>query len=559
MHHLRASLTSLLAGPLNGLTWHRACQQLERAWSAAPDGFDEPLWVELSEMLSAFPLPFRAAPQGWRGLGATPWSCPLYRLTPTLNLGSTDATTGAPAPCTDADLPALLASPALSGVRQLGLFRHCELSADGLRRLLGAPALSGLECLVLSFSPIPLSAVVDVLLCTPTLDITSLHVSGGEPEPAPLRRLLGAPLGQRLRGLALTSNRRSVAHLEALAALELPALRELDIGFSHLTLGSLAALLRAPGLCGLEALTMSRCQLDGPPTAAFRAARLPELRRLTLDACGLESDAVAAIAERSPQLTHLELGNNPLDDVALAALADSGSRRTLRCLRLGQQQIAQSGLAALGVAGGLEALEELDLSLNFELTALGVEALAACPLPALRRLSLRACRLGPVGFAHILGSALAPGLEELDLSDARGGPSELAAVGRATLPALRRLHLAQSRADDAALGALLGSEGLPALRFLDLSYPGEITPGPLKAASTLRALRALQLDGVGRQRGAVAAALVGNRSLHPALRGAWMEDAASGALKAAAKAEGLGGLSRLSKPELIEALSAALG
>ncbi|KIY96560.1 hypothetical protein MNEG_11402 [Monoraphidium neglectum] len=163
------------------------------------------------------------------------------------------------------------------------------------------------------------------------------------------------------------------------------------------------------------------------------AAALPRLRRLALAANHVAAPGAAALAGAgwAAGLEDLDLGSNPLlGDAGAAALAAAPLPR-LRRACLARAGITDAALPPLAAAPWALALLELGLAYN---RGLGRDAapwgeLAARPLAGLRRLDLRAATaLCAEAAAALARAAWLPGLEEL----------RLAGISLGALSALRR-------------------------------------------------------------------------------------------------------------------------
>jgi len=174
-----------------------------------------------------------------------------------------------------------------------------------------------------------------------------------------------------------------------------------------------------PLLAGYPRLEVLR--LRGGDELKLTPTRLPVLRELTLEACGLPGVAVRAVGDCDfLALEHLELWIGHDDwggDVALADLTSilGGSRLpALRHLGLRNSVIADEVAAALASAPVVTRLEALDLSLGNLSDAGAAALLAGQSLTHLRRLDLRHHYLSEAMSAR-LTTALAG--VEVDLSD----------------------------------------------------------------------------------------------------------------------------------------------
>ncbi len=200
-------------------------------------------------------------------------------------------------------------------------------------------------------------------------------------------------------------------------------------------------------------------------------ARLPNLRGLVLARWRATPDLLPRIAKLK-SLEHLHLGNMPLNDVGLDALAPL--RKTLRTLIAPGASTSNAGAARLAE---FTELRELRLGTR-RLSAAGFQVLAK--LPKLEVLELAKADDKAVGH-------LAPvqRLRRLDLSGTK-------ATGRGveTFPLLTHLNLDGSSADDDGLASVAQ---LPRLRLLRLMHT-RVTGAGLVHLSGLRWLETLSLS-----------------------------------------------------------------
>jgi hypothetical protein len=262
----------------------------------------------------------------------------------------------------------------------------------------------------------------------------------GAGRPA-LAALAAAGHLRRLAALSLEACPGAPDALQAVAAAPwaggLRALRlsqfNLEIGGEHAPEPAALA-----GLSSLEELSLLRCGAGDGGAAALAAAHLPALRRLRLRRCALVfGPAALARAPWAERLEELDVSGNQIANAAVVALSEAELPR-LRSLDVREAWPGPAAVDALSRAPWLPRLERLAAQGGSpELLA----ALAAAPMPALRRLRLDDAT--PAAAAALAGAAWLGGLERLSLV---GGQAEEAAALPA-LAALRKEGRLQVRAD----------------------------------------------------------------------------------------------------------------
>lgn len=306
-------------------------------------------------------------------------------------------------------------------------------------------------------------------------------------------------------------------------------LQTLEIRDCFLADGLIHRLAASRGLVGLRRLVLERVEMTDLGAAALvMAARLPRLEFLSLAFNRLYHDGPRLLAESSllGRLTGLDLSGMRFSEEALQALAASPRLGRLRTLRLGQANLdhppawrafaamLRSGhlenLTGLGLAGNhlrtggiqslcriplLARLTDLDLEGNDARDA-GAAAIAATDFPALRRLNLRANRLGNTGVRALAGSRRLGRLQHLDLRSNDIGDGGLnALVASVLFPRLTDLLLDENRITDASVEALAASPEASQLRELHLDFNeiGDDGALALSVSPSLTNLRCLTL------------------------------------------------------------------
>jgi hypothetical protein len=259
-----------------------------------------------------------------------------------------------------------------------------------------------------------------------------------------------------------------------------------------------------PDLAAIEALGAETWS----SLRTFRICYSHERQSPALDATTVR--ALAAALRRMPGLRSLKVSNVPLSDAATSELFDAVPQVRALLFSNARPILARPALPAVRMLAATKwRLEELTMSGSI----LGGGALAAhlaAPTFAIRRLSLRSCRLGAPA---LLAVANAPWpLEELDLShnifDAAG--PELAALSRHA--GLCKLAVYESFIGAAGFKALVEAASL-ALTYLDASYALVAFHGPhaLGAAAFARFPEFEELSLFKTQIGAAGALLLASR------------------------------------------------
>jgi uncharacterized protein (TIGR02996 family) len=223
------------------------------------------------------------------------------------------------------------------------------------------------------------------------LDLSYCHLTD-----AAARRLAASPHLRQLTWLSLANNSLTPAGAEALAAADMPLLRDLDLS-------------QAPwhedriGPRGAQSLA-------GSPLGA-------RLVRLFLGSCGIGDEGLRALAV-SPHLqglTDLDLRHNNLTEAGLAAVVERRAWPGLRALALSNNSLRDAGARRLASAAHWDQLEALELA-GCDIGDAGAAALAGAPFAALRHLELRHNLIGEAGASAMGRSARLPSLREVQLA-----------------------------------------------------------------------------------------------------------------------------------------------
>jgi uncharacterized protein (TIGR02996 family) len=295
-------------------------------------------------------------------------------------------------PDLNAEAVAVLASASFAGrLRHLGL-AYCPLGDEGVARLAGDRSFALLRSLDLEACTVTDRSVRAVL--------ESPHLAGLESVvmdfEADLRALAASPRLAGFRSLGIRGSvdegrdsRRLSAGWQALAGS--PYLRPKHLALDFVDIGprATAALLRSPGLAGLEslrwdavpglepgkgqrlpnawrltALSLNGARLDGGPERLARWPGWPGLRALELIDCRGASRALAALLAApgfGRDLRSLALVWGEWDDADVIRLAGSAALARLRFLRLDWQNVSDEAIVALAASPHLQQLEKLHL------------------------------------------------------------------------------------------------------------------------------------------------------------------------------------------------------
>jgi len=281
----------------------------------------------------------------------------------------------------------------------------------------------------------------------------------------------------------------------ARALVQLPALRELRIADTEITVATIHALAASGHLDELEAVDLAGTPVDDASAAALIGAH--RMRIVRIDDTPISDAALAgpagpalaelyvsrtavgdrgvAILDGAPHLVALGLGHTQITDAALDRIARLGELHTLVLSRVAVSP------EALGKLAGLSALDRLYL----DQTRANDAVLAALgPMrDSLRVLHLAGTDVSDDGIAAL---RTLTALTELTLGDTRvrGGIADLEAW-----PRLRTLSLVGLELTDKALPQIAAR---PSLMVLDLSATEIRDPSPLAGLPRLRTLGVAQ-------------------------------------------------------------------
>jgi len=210
----------------------------------------------------------------------------------------------------------------------------------------------------------------------------------------------------------------------------------------------------------------------GPELAALltkHAAKLGHVTHLDLEGCKLGSEGAKHLAASGAfeRVTHLDLRGCMIDGEGMEALASAPLMAGLVELSLGSNALGPRGGEALAKAP-LEGVRRLDLD-RAELEDEGVAAVAKASMPALEEVVLQSTGAGPLGAAGWGGAEL-PTLRSLDLSRNRnlGEAGAKALAETFSLPAVEALNVSVCSLGSAGIAALARCEAMASVRALDL-------------------------------------------------------------------------------------------
>lgn len=275
----------------------------------------------------------------------------------------------------------------------------------------------------------------------------------------------------------------------------LGGLRELHIGFADTQIGyaGAVALAGAKSLRQLQKLDISNHGIgDHGAEAILDSECLDTLTDVHLGNNGLTDTATAALSWADGlKLTSLDLMQNHLSGPGLVALhADHFAG--LEFLSVMQNPIGCAGAANLAAGPFAAGLRELRAS-NCEMDDLALAVLLAAAWPKLTKLSLWMNQFGVRAAAALHLNRSLAGLEELSVARSDIGPAAARALGRVSLPALRKLNLDYNPLGPKGLRALLAGPLVRPVRDLsiastDLGDDGAAALAKSPAAANVRTL-----------------------------------------------------------------------
>lgn len=285
----------------------------------------------------------------------------------------------------DAGAAALAKLPQFSQVARLNL-RACEVGGKGIAALAKAPLAKTVRELDLADNPVR-DAGVDELARGRWPEVHTLNLS---------------TCGIGAESMKALQTADGVGPL-------------LDLDLSHNDVGAAGAIAiaRARWSRGLLRLNLARCRCAAGAVLGT-SAHLRHLRHLDLTDDPLAPVGVAALLEGEwPELTELRLSGTGAGDEGLRVVARSGLPGRLAVLSLDRCEVTAAGLADL-LAGAAPRLVQLDLARNPELGDNAIDVLAKAAVPALRFLSVAGVGLTSGGLERLVGTPLFARLVHLD-------------------------------------------------------------------------------------------------------------------------------------------------
>jgi uncharacterized protein (TIGR02996 family) len=343
-----------------------------------------------------------------------------------------------------------------TGLTALNLASRHFVQQGGLRQLLSAPFIPGLEDLDLSSTRLCDSDYWD-LARAPLPRLRALRLGNcpgnGSLIASELTRALASGAFPCLALLDLAGIRLGDEGFRPLATAPWATqLRSLRLEGLHVESDGLQTLVRADALAGVVAVSLTECRSLNVVRAL--ADRSTVLRPASLQVHGwdLGADSMRRFGN-SPVMKgvwHLNLSYNGLTATTLKALLGGGPPPQLVTLNLFRNNmLEEGGMAVLARSGWLNRLSFLDLGLC-SLGDRGAQALASTTGPlSLRELSLANNEIGPEGARALAESPLLGQLRTLELPF-NGGLGDKGVIALASSPHLT--HLQRLNLDGCNLG-----------------------------------------------------------------------------------------------------------
>lgn len=351
---------------------------------------------------------------------------------------------------------------------------------------LSTPDLSKLKALKrLSVSSEDQTWLTQLLARTAELSAVSVNCPNLDQEDEGLIEQLKRP---RSLELITSGSFESLYHLERWAAETLTAL-----SFGARPQRAEEVIIELPRLPKLERLTLR--------SEAFNDANLlrissdegftAPIRHLCLSHQFTSATSIQPILEGTgwPALERLELTS--LEGSAL----DFGCiRRPLRELHLESASLLNCHTRQIA---GCEALHEHLEALTITSRPMSlddIEALINAPFKRLKTLRLTSCNINSKGLELLCQSALAQGIEELDLSSNNVRARGVEALVRALMPKLKRLRLGGFKLRSGQLDMLCRAQWFPQLSYLELNQLGQDHIAQILAAPSSQEVSVLRLS-----------------------------------------------------------------
>jgi uncharacterized protein (TIGR02996 family) len=235
-----------------------------------------------------------------------------------------------------------------------GVLRHlslgtCCIDQAGLRHLLRAPFLPGLESLDLSRNRLGPTCIGE-LASRPFLRLASLSLARNRLREGPTQ-LAAAPWAPGLRELDISGGHVNQAGLIGLLSSDLSSLRSLRLDYNEIGDAEMAALAHSPLMARLETLTLFGCRVTARGLQAIGdAPKVPRLRHLSLGGIGADGDEQARLIAGSPWASTLEglaFAHECITAAGAAALAGSEYLGRLRKLFVNINALPAAAVASL--------------------------------------------------------------------------------------------------------------------------------------------------------------------------------------------------------------------
>jgi len=245
---------------------------------------------------------------------------------------------------------ALASAPIARSLRSLNLSRCHTIKAAGLRALLRSEHLTGLRELNLAECQVG-SRVIKDLFAYPWQGLERLDLSSNDLTAAGVRHVAGSLRMATVRSLNLGGNHH-VNDDGAVALARSPhlgALVALDLGFWELRARGVRALAEAPWMKQMRRLELCGFTASAAGLEILAGAEMPALRWLDLCYSHLGDEDLRPLlgAAWLPRLTFLELGNNELTAAGAKMLAEADGLEGLVSLNVTYNEIGDEGKKVL--------------------------------------------------------------------------------------------------------------------------------------------------------------------------------------------------------------------
>jgi len=306
---------------------------------------------------------------------------------------------------------------------------------------------------------------------------------------------------KHISGLSLKGREIGTRGAQALARLDLPALKHLDVSGCDLGKSGLSALLSADWAGQLQTLNLSESNIDLEGTEALATAELNALRTLNFRRTSeLNDGALAALCSgKFPELRELSLEECGFSSTGLAALAGASHWKNLRVLNLWHldRAFGDDGAKALAENWALPGVIDLNIG-SGKIGNKGAKALSKCTgLATVQTLNIARSELTASGMKALANSEALSGVKSIQMNWCKSAAIK-AMAGSDLARSIEVLQIPRTGCKDSGLLALLEGEGLARLRHLDLTTD-KLTDTAMEllagAADKLADLRILQVPG----------------------------------------------------------------